>query len=159
MSDIQEAMNEAADAVTEWSSQNTADGGVCDFCCTPLPGHEVVTYLLEAPQLSALEGIEAGSLSVGTIYFANSPDWAACEQCVPVIDEHDPAKLADFVIDNRYKPVADRGLEARREDGEMPADVRRVVHADLVDLYESFYALNPRKVATTTIPAKEGATA
>lgn len=97
--EVQEAIEEAAQAVRDWQAANIAAGGVCDFCSRLLEGD------WRAWRGSALVTdmgiLDARTLGTGTITFVNDPYWAACEACDPVVEAGDPQALVEHVLATR----------------------------------------------------------
>jgi hypothetical protein len=121
-------MDRLAAEATAWEAKNIADGGVCDFCCAERDGREFVTYTTDSPISEVIVGI--ADTGVGTVEHVSDEYWAACPACDPVVQQGDPAKLAEHVADTaNYERI---GFERD------PYEVVR-----LTSLYRQFYARNP----------------
>lgn len=132
---VQATMEEAAQTVRDRSAENHAIGGVCDFCGTPVSERPIgATYITEGLQIATLEGLDTETGGIGKTTFVNDPYWCACSDCDPVVMAGDPVKLAAYVVDNRHERV---GVPRGPHDEE--------IRNDLVELYASFYALNPHR--------------
>ena len=97
MTKIQDAMMRAALASAEGMNANEAAGGACDFC-----GRRVqlpyTFYFGDTDSVHSLEGIDPETLETAAVIYHNSPDWAACDDCAPVVRQGDPQALTDHVM-------------------------------------------------------------
>lgn len=126
----QETMDRIAESAREWSAQNHAEGGVCDFCCDLLVGKPVVTYITDRALVEQIVGITAGG--IGVVDHVSDEYWAACPACDPVIQENDAAKLAQHVFETAdYSRIG-----SPRDSADLPR---------LVIFYEQFFGANPKR--------------
>lgn len=139
-----EVATQVAAKTNAWVEKNIADGGVCDFCSRLVGDGPCATYTLSASivermiVVSTEDPADAAPLSQ-----VNDEWWAACPDCDAVIQQKDPAALAQHVFAtadyDRIGVPPERGLDV----------------SYLTDLYGRFFAANP--VRTDDIPPEAAA--
>lgn len=125
---MQAVAADIARETNEWGDENQARGGVCDFCGNELTETPKVTTWLSSPMIEAISVLDTETRGAATIDHVLSEDWAACAACDPIIEQRDPAVLAEHVRATRgpHMPTCPPGHEAFEQ-------------ADLTELYTKFF--------------------
>lgn len=124
MSEVQRAMDAAAEAARRHRDENIAAGGACDFCNRRV----ALPHVFRAGKVivTSLEAIDTDTLETASLPMVDDTLWGACAACAPVVREHDPERLAGHVLDSR----AGRALAP---------ELAPAIRADLVDLYRALF--------------------
>lgn len=139
--EAQDRMDESIASVNAKMREAAASGGVCDFCGCPLAGTYETTY--KARTLLGSFSALTNDLGAATAPIVQDPWWAACAACAPLVEERDPGKLADHVIETQLS-------NRRWDDGVSPEFVKAhaaTLRDDFVTLYEALFKHGLEKVA------------